>query len=97
MKKLRIFLHSCETRLEKRWQKLSARKQRKYVILFFAGYLLVTGCVVLKVWYDAKADMTTQTPGTGHIRNPVVEQKNPGLLLKDSPSTPIKNKDHERQ
>lgn len=94
MKKLRIFLHSCETRLEEHWQKLSATKQRKYIILFFAGYLLVTACVVTSVWYDAKSNVIKQKTAVGHIRNPIIEQEK---QLNDSSSTIIKNKDHERQ
>lgn len=97
MKKLRIFLHSCETRLEKRWQELSARKQKKLVILFFAGYLLLTVGVVLKVWYDAKTDAVKPSPITQQIRNPVLDQKNLELQLKDSSSTRSKNRDHERK
>ncbi|SHL79716.1 hypothetical protein [Chryseobacterium polytrichastri] len=93
MKKLRIFLHTCETRLEKRWKKLSAKEQKKWVILFFAGYLLLTGGVVLTVWYDAKMDSSQHKPVMGHIRNPMIEQEKP---LKDSLLTPIKNNDHEK-
>ncbi|MCT2561799.1 nitrogen regulatory IIA protein [Chryseobacterium herbae] len=97
MKKLRIFLHTCETRLEQRWQKLSARRQRKFVILFFAGYLLVTGCVVLKVWYDAKTEALKPRPIREQIRNPILEDKNPELELKDSSSTQQKKEGYERK
>lgn len=94
MKKLRIFLHTCETRLEQRWQKLSAREQKKWVILFFTGYLLLTGGVVLTVWYDAKTDPLQHKPVMGHIRNPMIEQEKP---LRDSSLKPIKNNAHEKQ
>jgi hypothetical protein len=97
MKKLRIFFNSCERRLEERWQKLSARKQKKFVILFFVGYLLVTGCVVMTVWYDAKNETRKQNPVEGHIRNPVLKKQQGGSELKDSSSKPIKNQDYERE
>lgn len=97
MKKLKIFLNSCERRLEERWQKLSARKQKKFVILFFAGYLLVTGCVVMTVWYDAKNETRKQNLVKDHILNPALKHKEYGSALKDSSSTFIKNQDHERQ
>lgn len=97
MNKLRVFLHTCETRLEERWHKLSARKQRKFVILFFAGYLLITGCAVLKIWYDAKTDKIKPKSVTDHIRNPIVGEQKSGSLIKDSSSTLQKNKDYERE
>jgi hypothetical protein len=83
--------------LEERWQKLSARKQKRWVILFFSGYLLITGCVVFKVWYDAKNDAIKAKSDTGRIINPIQQQKKPGSLLKDSLSTTQKNKDYERK
>ncbi|ANF50329.1 hypothetical protein A0O34_07280 [Chryseobacterium glaciei] len=97
MKKLRIFLNSCERRLEERWQKLSDRKQKKLVILFFAGYLLLTGCVVMIVWYDAKNETKINNAADGHIRNPVLKQQQGRSELKDLSLKPIKNQDHERQ
>lgn len=96
MKKLRIFLNSCERRLEERWEKLSARKQRKFVILFFAGYLLVTGCVVITVWYDAKNETQKKDLVNGHILNPALKYQGSGAELKDSSQAPKKNQDHER-
>ncbi len=96
MKKLKIFLKTCEMRLEERWQKLSARKQKKFVILFFAGYLLMTGCVVMTVWYDAKNETRKQHPAEAHIRNPLLKKQKDGSQLKDPSSKPIKNQDHER-
>ncbi|ANF52988.1 hypothetical protein A0O34_21765 [Chryseobacterium glaciei] len=83
--------------MEERWQKLSARKQKKFVILFFAGYLLLTGGVVMTVWYDAKNETRKHNPVEGHIRNPVLRQQQEDSELRDSSSKPIKNQDHERQ
>jgi S-methylmethionine-dependent homocysteine/selenocysteine methylase len=75
MKKLKAFFHSCESRIEERWQKLSARKQRKVVVLFFAGYLLITGCVILTVWYDARTEARRRNSDIEHIRNPILQSK----------------------
>lgn len=96
MNKFRILLHSWETRVEHRWQRLSARKQRQYVILFFTGYLLLTSGVVMTVWYDAKTAAARQKPAIDHIHNPVVKQHTSRSDIKDSSRTLIKNRDHER-
>ncbi|MDN5423237.1 MAG: nitrogen regulatory IIA protein, partial [Chryseobacterium sp.] len=93
MKKLRVFIDACACRLEKRWQRLSAREQRKFLILFFTGYLLVTGCVILNVWYDAKSANTLQKARIDHIRNPTLQKD---TSLKDSSSIILKNNLHER-
>lgn len=74
------------------WQKLSPGKQRKWIICFFAGYLLLTLIVVLNVWYGAEKDTMKNNVATDHIRNPITERKE---QLKDSLTK--KNKEHERQ
>lgn len=56
-------------RLHKRWQSLPVRKQHKFMLYFFAGYLLLTVGVIFKVWYDmAKSDNRMVIE---HIDNPV--------------------------
>jgi len=93
MKKLKAFFHSCESRVEERWQKLSARKQRKFVVLFFAGYLLITICVILTVWYDAKTEARRRKNDIEHIRNPVLQSE---TQYGDSSSI-LKSKKNERK
>lgn len=93
MKKLKAFLHACESRIEARWQKLPDRKQRRFVVLFFAGYLLITGCVILTVWYDAKADARMRKNQIEHIRNPILQNE---TQFGDSSSI-LKSKEHERK
>jgi hypothetical protein len=75
MKRLRAIFHSWESRIEDRWHKLSAKKQRKFVVLFFAGYLLVTGCVIITVWYDARMDAKLKRYELDHIRNPTLQNR----------------------
>ncbi|PWN64157.1 nitrogen regulatory IIA protein [Chryseobacterium viscerum] len=101
MKNIRTMISNRCEKLDAEWQKLSARKQKKWVILFFTGYLFLTAGVVLTVWYDARNNAVKQKPVTGHIQNPVIEQKKYGSEVKDSPlqdssQALIKNKDHER-
>lgn len=94
MKKLKAILHSWETRIEGRWQQLSAKKQRKFVVLFFVGYLLITGCVIVGVWYDSKSTAQTQENGTSHIRNPILKHEK---QLGDSSSIISKNQSYDRK
>ncbi|UKB78601.1 nitrogen regulatory IIA protein [Chryseobacterium sp. MEBOG07] len=96
MKNVRTIISNRCEKLDGKWRKLSARKQKKWVILFFTGYLLLTVGVVITVWYDAKTNTVKQKSVTGHIRNPVVEPKESGSDIKNS-STHIKNNDHDRQ
>jgi uncharacterized membrane protein len=57
MKKLRINIDKWFDMLDKRWQSLPVCKQHKFMLYFFAGYLLLTAGVIFKVWYDmAKSD-----------------------------------------
>jgi hypothetical protein len=93
MKKLKAFLHACETRIEARWQKLSDRKQRRFVALFFGGYLLITGCVILTVWYDAMEDAKSRKNQIEHIRIPILQSEK---QFGDSSSI-LKSKEHERK
>lgn len=89
-------MHTYETRLEDWWQKLPAAKQRKLVILFFAGYLLVTASVILSVWYNAKTDNSRKST-IQHISNPLLQKRKSGLHAEDLSSTPLKNKQYERK
>lgn len=89
MKKIRTMIkNQCEN-LNSDWQKLPPGKQRKWIICFFAGYLLLTLMVVLNVWYGETVKNNTVTD---HISNPITETKE---QLKDSLTE--KNKEHERQ
>jgi S-methylmethionine-dependent homocysteine/selenocysteine methylase len=94
MKRLKALLKICESWIEERWQKLSAKKQKKFVVLFFAGYLVVTACVILTVWYDAKADASMRKNELEHIRNPILQNQK---QLGDSSSNHLKNQEHERK
>ncbi|MBO9676365.1 MAG: nitrogen regulatory IIA protein [Sphingobacteriaceae bacterium] len=92
MKKLKIIFHAYEARIERWWQKQSTGKQRRFVILFFACYLLLTGCVILTVWYEAKADDKKRKNEIEHIRNPLLQTKK---QFGDSSSI-LNNKNYER-
>ncbi|PIF45332.1 hypothetical protein CLU96_2334 [Chryseobacterium sp. 52] len=97
MKKLQKMIDACAERVENRWQRLSVRKQRKVVILFFTGYLLITTCVILMVWYDSKSHDMRQKPAIEHISNPLLQKKKTALRAENSSSTILKNREYERK
>ncbi|ALR29237.1 hypothetical protein ATE47_01235 [Chryseobacterium sp. IHB B 17019] len=94
MKKLKAIFHIWESRIEEGWSKLSERKQRRFVVLFFAGYLVITGCVIATIWYDAKTETRVRKNGIEHIQNPILKREN---QLGDSSSIILKSKQHERE
>ncbi len=81
--------------LDDRWRALPMRKQHKYTLYFFLGYLLLTAGVIAKVWYDtgkSENDMHIE-----HIENPVLKKKESPASLQDSISIILKNKIYERK
>lgn len=55
--------------INRRWQKLSLAKQRKYMLLVFGVYLLLYGFVLAGLWFDL-SHTTKQIP-IKHIENPI--------------------------
>jgi len=73
MKKLRTDMDNWFEKLDERWRTLPLRKQHKYTLYFFAGYLLLSAGVIFKVWYDTSKsnnDMVIE-----HIENPVFKKE----------------------
>lgn len=81
--------------LDDRWRALPMRKQHKYTLYFFLGYLMLTAGVIAKIWYDtgkSENDMHIE-----HIENPVLKKKESPASLQDSISIILKNKIYERK
>lgn len=81
--------------LDERWRALPVRKQHKYTLYLFLGYLMLTAGVIAKVWYDtgkSENDMHIE-----HIENPVLKKKESPASLQDSISIILKNKIYERK
>lgn len=81
--------------LDDHWRALPVRKQHKYTLYFFLGYLMLTAGVIAKVWYDtgkSENDMHIE-----HIENPVLKKKESPASLQDSISIILKNKIYERK
>lgn len=95
MEKLRTDIGKWFEELDQHWRRLPLRKQHKYILYFFAGYLLLTAVVIFKVWYDASK--SNSDIAIEHIENPTLKRKESPALLKDTISTILKNKIYERE
>ncbi|GAA0886487.1 hypothetical protein GCM10009120_50860 [Sphingobacterium siyangense subsp. cladoniae] len=95
MKKLRANMDRYFDKLDHRWRELPLRKQHKYTLYFFVGYLLLTVAVIGKVMYDTSKsgnDMVIE-----HIENPVLKKNESPARLQDTLSTILKNQIYERK
>lgn len=81
--------------LDERWRALPVRRQHRYTLYFFIGYLLLTAGVIAKVWYDAGKSSGRMV--IEHIENPVLQKKERPASLQDTLSTILKNKFYERK
>jgi hypothetical protein len=93
MKNLRTNISEWFNRLDERWQALPVRKQHRYTLCFFTGYLLLTMGVIFKVWLDtARSDNDMVIK---HIENPVGKKKESPATIQDTLITILKNKIYE--
>lgn len=82
MKNLRTNMDRYIDKLDKRWQALPIRKQRRYTLYFFMGYLLFTTAVIFKIWHDAEPpenDMVIE-----HIETPVLKKNESPTSVQDT-------------
>ncbi|MGH2666720.1 MAG: nitrogen regulatory IIA protein [Flavobacterium sp.] len=80
-------------RLDERWQALPVRKQHRYTLYFFTGYVLLTLAVIFKVWLDtARSDNDMEIK---HIDNPVLKKEESPATIQDTLITILKNKIYE--
>ena len=71
MKKLHEKLDDLYERLDRRWLALPLKKQRMFLLLFFAGYVLLTAGVMVSIWYETgKTDLYID-----HIENPIKSER----------------------
>jgi len=59
--------------MDRRWKELPARESRRIVLYSFAGYLLITLVIIVKVVYQLNAGQNTME--IKHISNPVANVK----------------------
>lgn len=94
MKKLRAKISKWFDRLDEQWRTLPVKRQRRYTLLLFGGYALLSLVVILKVCYDVAQSNNKIT--IEHIENPVIQQKKSQVPPQDSISKILKNKLYER-
>lgn len=95
MRKLQAQMNTWFEKMDERWLALPIRKQQRYALYFFIGYLLLTTGVIFKVWYDtAKSDNNIIIE---YIETPVLSIKESPALLQDTLQTILKNKIYERK
>lgn len=86
MKNLRITIRNWFDKLDGQWRAMPVSKQHRYMLLLFAGYVLLTVIVLLKLCYDVMHSDNTLT--IEHIENPI---KNTYLVSpQDSTTTNFK-------
>ena len=82
-------------KLDQRWRDLPIRRQHRYTLYLFSGYMLLSAGVIFKVWYDtAKSDNNMIIK---HIENPALKKKESPASLQDTLATILKNKIYERK
>ena len=94
MKKLRTKISKWFDRLDDRWRELPIKKQHRYTLLLFAGYVLLSIIVIAKVCYDVGASDSKLK--IEHIENPLIKQNKSPVSPQDSISKNLKNKMYER-
>lgn len=82
MKQLRKKINKTIDRWDKQWQQLPIKKQRRYTLYFFMGYLLLSGGIILKVWLSlgqSKDPVTIE-----HLYHPVLPVENKSKAPQDT-------------
>ena len=94
MKNLKRKIKEWFDQLDGEWRKLHIGKQRRYILLFFLGYALVSILVLFKICYDMGAD--EHQAQIKHIENPLIKRTKPEPLAQDSITAIKKNRAYER-
>lgn len=92
MEKLRSFIDQWSGKLDQRWRGLPLRRQRRYTLLLFTGYLVLMVLAIANAWYD-----TGSASPVRHIENPVTLNRPPGTAVQDSLLLQLKKHNYERR
>lgn len=88
MKNIRKNIDKWLEGLDKGWEQLPLEKQHQYILCFFTAYLLLTGWIIFKIWYDTVRFHNTIV--IEHIEDPVLDKKESAAYLQDTGSTMLK-------
>ncbi len=95
MKTLRENIQRWFDKQDKNWRAFPLKKQRRYTLYFFLGYLLLTIGVVFQVWYQiAESENKMRIE---HIENPALKKKESPSKLRDTMTTILNNQFYERK
>lgn len=94
MGNLKTKLNNWFNKLNEQWRALPLKKQHRYTLLLFAGYVLLSVVIIGKVCYDVGKSNNRMT--IEHIENPVIQKKKLPVSPQDSISTILKHKMYER-
>ena len=72
MKKLRTTMDGYFDRLDRKWRALPVKRQRRYTLIFFLAYLLLTAAVITGVCYDVKKN--EKGIAVDPIENPIIKR-----------------------
>lgn len=81
--------------MDDRWKALPVKKQHLYTLYFFTVYLLLTAAVLYKVAVDTGKSKTGLV--ISPIENPLLKKNLHSSISKDSLTSIVKNKIHERR
>ena len=95
MKKVRAEMNRYFEELEERWRAMPLRKQHRYTLYFFVGYLLLTAAVICKVCYDTAKSGNDRI--IEPIKKPVLKMTESPTILQDTIVTILKNQIYERK
>ncbi|MFD2939173.1 nitrogen regulatory IIA protein [Flavobacterium notoginsengisoli] len=82
MKNIRNTADQWLESLDRRWEELPIERQHKYLLYFFAGYLLLTIAVIVNVWKDTARSQNNLN--IGHIGTAVPSEKKSPARLGDT-------------
>ncbi|ATL48945.1 nitrogen regulatory IIA protein [Chitinophaga caeni] len=92
MEKIRSLIDHWLGKLDQRWRGLPLRRQHRYTLLLFTGYLALMVLAIANAWYD-----TDQISSVNHIENPVIGKRPSGASAQDSLLLQLKNQIYERK
>jgi len=81
MKKLHEHINRWSSAIENRWKLIPSLKQRKYVVIVFTIYLLITIGAMVLAWHEGQGVRKRDTNKIEHITNPLKKESKTGLKV----------------
>lgn len=94
MEKSRSIVDRWLDGVDDRWRGLPIKKQHRYLLYFFIGYLLLTASVIFMIGYHAGREIDRMEVAPNE--NPIYKNRDYPALLRDSVFINFKNKMYEK-